>query len=554
MRSPAPPPPLLSNWARTVSARPAAFAEPESAAEVSALLRAVAARHGRVRVLGGGHSPNAGAFSADTMLSLRRMRRVLAVERGAARGRPARVRVEAGALLSELNEALAAHALALPNLGSVSEVTVGGVIATGTHGTSGVAAASASASSSAAAGGVAAAAAGYALGPLSSFVAELTVVLADGSVVVTSRERDDARLPFRAALCHLGCLGVVTEAVLECAEAFDLRASCATQSFAALLEDCGAIGSSGEPGGASEAATALGAALARAADAPFAKLLWYPHTDLAVLWRAEPLPPLALRPPPPPPLLSLAGLALRTRAAWRWCVASGFGYYALEAALFVSLAAPTLLAPAITRLWAGVLFSTPAVLDADRSDRVLNIECLFRQRVSEWAVPLPRLPEALARLRGAIAGGSDGGGDGGSSGCFVAHFPVEVRFVAADDAWLSPSFGPPGATFAFVGIVAYRPWGVDSDFRGLFAEFEAIMAALGGRPHWAKDFALAGDAGFAARLPRWRDFKALRARLDPGRLFVNDYVRRTLGLEDADADVDAEGADVSERAASGRHG
>jgi hypothetical protein len=53
--------------------------------------------------------------------------------------------------------------------------------------------------------------------------------------------------------------------------------------------------------------------------------------------------------------------------------------------------------------------------------------------------------------------------------------------------------------------------------------------------NWAKIFALAGDAGFAARLPRWREFKALRARLDPGGLFVNDYVRRTLGLGDGAA-------------------
>ena len=521
-------PPLeLTNWSRTASARPASFSEPASAAEVSALLLAAAARRSVVRVLGGGHSPNAAAFSSGTMLSLRRMRRVLAVDRAARTAR-----VEAGALLSELNEALAAHGLALPNLGSVSEVSVGGCIATGTHGTSGVAAA--------AGGGAAAATDGYALGPLSSFVLELTVVLADGSVAVTSRARDDARLPFRAALCHLGCLGVVVEAVLQCVEAFDLRARSTPLSFASLLAAAGGGGGGGESGGAvggggGGGAAALGAALARAADAPFAKLLWYPHTDLAVAWRAEPVSPLLLRAPPLPPLLSLAGVAARARAAWRWVVARGVGFYALEAALFVSLAAPALLAPAVARLWASALFSAPAALPAERSDRALNIDCLFKQHVSEWAVPLRRLPEALALLRGAMAG--SGGGAGGGGGPFVAHFPVEVRFVAADDAWLSPCFGAPGETFAWVGIIAYRPYGVDSDYAPLFASFERTMASLGGRPHWAKIFALAGDAGFAARLPRWREFKALRARLDPGGLFVNDYVRRTLGLgEGAGAD------------------
>ena len=236
-----PPAPLeLTNWSRTASARPASFSEPASAAEVSALLLAAAARRSVVRVLGGGHSPNAAAFSSGTMLSLRRMRRVLAVDRAARTAR-----VEAGALLSELNEALAAHGLALPNLGSVSEVSVGGCIATGTHGTSGVAAAAAAGGGAA----TAAAADGYALGPLSSFVLELTVVLADGSVAVTSRARDDARLPFRAALCHLGCLGVVVEAVLQCVEAFDLRARSTPLSFASLLAAAGGGGGSGGGGG-----------------------------------------------------------------------------------------------------------------------------------------------------------------------------------------------------------------------------------------------------------------------------------------------------------------
>lgn len=105
-----------------------------------------------------------------------------------------------------------------------------------------------------------------------------------------------------------------------------------------------------------------------------------------------------------------------------------------------------------------------------------------------------------------------------------------------------------------MGIVAYRPYGMDSDYAAFFAAFEDTMARLGGRPHWAKDFALAGDAGFAVRLPRWHDFKALRARLDPGRIFVNDYVRRTLGLGDADKEANELVGEVAEDGASGDAG
>ena len=56
------------------------------------------------------------------------------------------------------------------------------------------------------------------------------------------------------------------------------------------------------------------------------------------------------------------------------------------------------------------------------------------------------------------------------------------------------------------------------------------MRSLGGRPHWAKDFALRGDADFAPLYPRWHDFKRLRAQLDPDGVFVNDWLRETLGL------------------------
>ena len=62
------------------------------------------------------------------------------------------------------------------------------------------------------------------------------------------------------------------------------------------------------------------------------------------------------------------------------------------------------------------------------------------------------------------------------------------------------------------------------DWRPYFREVEEVMDSYGGRPHWGKrHFQTA--ATLAPRYPRWGEFQALRARLDPDGLFANEYVR-----------------------------
>lgn len=58
--------------------------------------------------------------------------------------------------------------------------------------------------------------------------------------------------------------------------------------------------------------------------------------------------------------------------------------------------------------------------------------------------------------------------------------------------------------------------------------FESIVAEHEGRPHWGKLHTLDADR-LHALYPRFDDFRAVRDRLDPGRLFANDYLHRVLG-------------------------
>jgi FAD/FMN-containing dehydrogenase len=92
------------------------------------------------------------------------------------------------------------------------------------------------------------------------------------------------------------------------------------------------------------------------------------------------------------------------------------------------------------------------------------------------------------------------------------QWPVELRFVAADDAWLSPANGRPTATLSLHQAV-------ELPFRALFDDLERLLLEAEGRPHWGKWHGL-GARELAARFPGWERFRRLRAQLDPEDRFL----------------------------------
>ena len=64
-----------------------------------------------------------------------------------------------------------------------------------------------------------------------------------------------------------------------------------------------------------------------------------------------------------------------------------------------------------------------------------------------------------------------------------------------------------------------RPW---------FAALESLAGSVGGRPHWGKLHGL-DAATLRTRYPRFDEFTALRARLDPGGVLGNAHLDRVLG-------------------------
>lgn len=97
----------------------------------------------------------------------------------------------------------------------------------------------------------------------------------------------------------------------------------------------------------------------------------------------------------------------------------------------------------------------------------------------------------------------------------------EIRTVAADDLWLSPSGERDTVGFHFTWL--RRPEEVLEALRPV----EAALLPLGARPHWGKVFR-ADRAHLESVYPRLGDFRDLARRMDPEGVFHNDFLTRTV--------------------------
>ena len=89
----------------------------------------------------------------------------------------------------------------------------------------------------------------------------------------------------------------------------------------------------------------------------------------------------------------------------------------------------------------------------------------------------------------------------------------EIRAVAADSLWLSPFHERDSVCVHFT----WKPRG--AEVHAVLPHIEAALAPFEPRPHWGKLF-VRSPASRYRRLPA---FRALRARLDPGRVFGNAF-------------------------------
>jgi L-gulono-1,4-lactone dehydrogenase len=163
--------------------------------------------------------------------------------------------------------------------------------------------------------------------------------------------------------------------------------------------------------------------------------------------------------------------------------------------------------PAVNRLVTRLAGARERV---DASHRIFTSPRLVRFTEMEYAIPRAEAARAVRAVLDLVARER-----------LPVSFPLELRFVAPDDALLSPASG---RQTAYVAVHAYRgmPW--ERYFRGV----EEIMDGLGGRPHWGKRHFQTAET-LRPRYPDWDRFQAVRARLDPEGRFTNAHVARVLG-------------------------
>ncbi|MDF3290080.1 D-arabinono-1,4-lactone oxidase [Streptomyces silvisoli] len=294
----------------------------------------------------------------------------------------------------------------------------------------------------------------------------LELVLADGSVLDCSAKRNPE--VFAAARVGLGALGVVSAITFGVEPSFLLTAREEPMPFDTVLSTFDQL----------------------VAENEHFEFYWFPHTDSCNTKRNNrSLGPAA-------PLHPVRG----------WLDDELLSNGVFQAVCALGKAVPPAI-PAIAKVSSRAL---SARTYTDAAYKVFTSPRRVRFIEMEYAVPRAAATSALRELKTMVE----------RSGLRIS-FPVEVRVAPADDITLSTASG---RDTAYVAVHMYR----GSRHQEYFTAVERIMTAHQGRPHWGKLHSR--DAEYLARVyPRFGEFQALRDRLDPQRLFANDYLRRVLG-------------------------
>jgi FAD-linked oxidoreductase len=303
-------------------------------------------------------------------------------------------------------------------------------------------------------------------GSIAAQIRGLELVTADGSVLSCS-ERENPEV-FAAARIGLGALGIVTAITFAVEPVFLLQAREEPMPFDRVLAEFDELWAENE----------------------HFEFYWFPHTGNTNTKRNN------RSAGPEQPVSRLKG----------WFEDEFLSNGVFQAAQWAGRAAPAAI-PAIARISSTAL---SARTYTDIPYKVFTSPRRVRFVEMEYAVPRAAVVDTLRELRAMVDG----------SGLRVS-FPVEVRTAPADDITLSTASGRDSAYIA-VHMAKGTP------YQRYFTAAERIFTAHEGRPHWGKVHTR--DAEYFAKVyPRFGEFTALRDRLDPGRLFQNDYLRRVLG-------------------------
>src|SRR3954469_824713 len=298
---------------------------------------------------------------------------------------------------------------------------------------------------------------------LSANVVGMRLVDGRGNVVELTDPED-----LRAARVSVGALGVVTEVAIRCVPLFGLRRVDERRPLAEVMGSLDELVASND----------------------HLEFFAFPHTDTVILRRTERVQPDVKATPDwraflEEELLENGVLGLACRVGRRF--------------------------PAqIPRINRTLMRLAAGAKRQDVAHRVYASRRIVRFNEMEYAMPREHGPLMAAEALSQVAARR-----------LPVGFPFEVRFVAGDDALLSPAHG---RDTCYLAVHQYR--GMDP--RPLFDLVEPLALQAGGRPHWGKLHTQTAES-LAPRYPQWGAFQRVRDRLDPDRVFTSPAIARVLG-------------------------
>lgn len=299
---------------------------------------------------------------------------------------------------------------------------------------------------------------GMGLGSLSSYVSALDLVLADGTLLQCSEQKHPEI--FRAAQVNLGAIGIVTGITMQNTAPFRLKREASWQDFEERLETAHAVA---------------------AANRNF-EFYYFPFTGMTL---SDVLNPTEEAPREGHELDGNSGV-LDLKAARDYL---GWSKQLREMIL------------------GAYMRTLEPSSNVDHSYAIYATERSVRFNEMEYHLPLESGLDALREIRQVI-----------EANFSEVFFPIECRFVKAEEAWLSPFYQRDS-----ISLAIHRYF--EEDHRPLFKAIEPILRRYGGRPHWGKLNTLNAQQ-LAALYPQWEAFKVVRQTLDPTGRFLNTYLEQ----------------------------
>ncbi len=428
----------FKNWAGNITGTAENYFQPSGETEIIQIVKDAVAKDKKIKLVGAAHSWSALALPSHYLINLDYYSKILKIDK-----EKKQVTVQAGIRLKNLNVILRDNGLSLANLGSVSEQSIAGATATGTHGT------------------------GIKFGNISTQIIGMKLILADGAVLIINENENADLLP--AVRINLGVLGIVSELTIQCVDVFNLRDESYALPFEETLEKI--------------------PELIQTTD--HLKLWWFPHAPLVGIYR-----------------YFRTQEELKPRPTFQKFMDDSF----LVNVFFVFMLRlgdwlPKLV-PSINKLINKIHFKK--VSRIEKTWEVFNVPMPPIHFETEYAIPVEHASEALQKLKEMIERKK-----------LYINFVVEVRFVKADDTWLSPAYKQ---NACYIGAYQYgkRYW------KEYMTGFEELMNSYGGRPHWPKEFTPDAEK-ISKSFPEFQKFKELKNKLDPKGVFNNALTQRLFG-------------------------